>query len=805
MSLRSVLTKKTLQKEIGLLVVLGLGVMFSLFSFLALQAVKRSSEIGLRERLLVAQMTADHVEQYLREDVDTFEGAARSPLIDLSDGDLEPERRLLEGLKDRPRFFSSNFYLFDRTGSVLLAYPPDPEAIGLNMLDFPHMQSTLETGRPQVSGVILDTTTRVPTVSLAVPLRDSAGRVIGALGGSAPISRATFTDVVKGLKIGKTGHTQLLDGNGIVMASTDPGDVLQKSHHRDNLLLLIQRKKATVGTFESEEGLVGHDEIVAFAPLSTVSWGVATQQDAAEAQVAGRQLSRNLLVLSLASLGVTLLVAFVVTKRVLAPIEVLTEATQRIAEGDLDREITSVRQDEIGVLSHAFDAMRVKLKESREEIARWNAELEIRVEDRTRELSCLFEISKALVSTIALEDLPKVVVSKIVEVLQPGLAAALFLRDERGGQLVMSYAQGFDATPLNGLRLEIGEGAPGVVLQSHSARFCRSAFETMAAWNGLSWVNRGRYGQAISDIFWQAQSAICVPLIANEKAIGSLLLWTLHDAKPFQPEDVRLVQALADQVAISVEKARLGREAEEASALRQADALKSQFLSNVSHELRTPLGFIMGYVTTLLRQDARVDAKTRREFLEIIREESDKLAELIDSLLDMSRIESGRLHIEKEPVHLPRLTRRLVRKMEAGASRRFLVEFPPGMPLVNADPRRIEQVLRNLLVNAVKYSPEGSNISVSGVVDGGIAIVKVSDEGRGIPESDLERVFERFYRVETTGSNGVGGAGLGLSICRGIMEAHGGRIWVESKLGQGSTFSFTLPLAAEPVAVGVLG
>jgi PAS domain S-box-containing protein len=229
---------------------------------------------------------------------------------------------------------------------------------------------------------------------------------------------------------------------------------------------------------------------------------------------------------------------------------------------------------------------------------------------------------------------------------------------------------------------------------------------------------------------------------------------------------------------------------------RELDEMKSKLLSTVSHELRTPLASIKGFATTLLRQDVDWDEDTRREFLAIIDEESDRLSELIGNLLDMSRVEAGTLRVEPEPTELrPLIEETLAEFQVMTRAHQFRARDVPSLPLVQADPRRTRQVLRNLVENAVKYSPQGGPITVAAVVGGDSVQVSVSDEGLGIEPEHLDRVFDRFYQVDSASTREVGGAGLGLSICQAIVEAHEGRIWAESDLGAGSTFHFTLPLA----------
>ena len=231
---------------------------------------------------------------------------------------------------------------------------------------------------------------------------------------------------------------------------------------------------------------------------------------------------------------------------------------------------------------------------------------------------------------------------------------------------------------------------------------------------------------------------------------------------------------------------------------KEIDQMKSQLLSTVSHELRTPLASIKGFATTLLRDDVEWDDLSRREFLSIIDEESDRLTELIGNLLDMAQIEAGTLRVEAEHTDLRRIILETVTEFRMMTHvHQIEATLPPVLPAVMADPRRARQILRNLVENAIKYSPEGGSIVVSTQVRNGEIQTSVADQGIGIEEQLLEHIFDRFYQVDNASTRKVGGSGLGLSICKAIVEAHNGRIWVESQPGAGSTFHFTLPLALQ--------
>jgi signal transduction histidine kinase len=226
----------------------------------------------------------------------------------------------------------------------------------------------------------------------------------------------------------------------------------------------------------------------------------------------------------------------------------------------------------------------------------------------------------------------------------------------------------------------------------------------------------------------------------------------------------------------------------------EAERTRSALVASVSHELRSPLTAISGYTDTLLH-DGPWDATTQQEFLEVISLSASRLAALVDNLLDAATLEAGALRLQREPVRVERIAERVLaqRRLLAGACSLHL-ETRPGLPLADADPLRVEQVLANLVDNAIKYSPNGGAIRVRlSLTDDHMLSVSVGDEGIGIPSQHLERLFERFYRVEGS-TRAVKGAGLGLYICRSLVESHGGQIWVQSQVGRGSTFAFTLPI-----------
>jgi signal transduction histidine kinase len=282
-----------------------------------------------------------------------------------------------------------------------------------------------------------------------------------------------------------------------------------------------------------------------------------------------------------------------------------------------------------------------------------------------------------------------------------------------------------------------------------------------------------------------------LPLMVSGRGVGGLVFGRFGGPS-YPPEHIRLAEFVAWHVGQLLENRRMARRIASLEAQRELARMQDEFISTISHELRTPLGFIKGYVTTLLREDAEWEPEKQDEFLEIIDEEADRLRGLIDNLLDSSRLESGILSMTLESTNLAPLIRDAVQRVQAVNKELIVtIRLADDMPIVKVDSTRIAQVLDNLLSNANKYAGD-TKIEISASREGEMVRVEVRDWGPGIEAQHLPLLFERFYRVPGL-SRKVRGTGLGLYICRKIIEAHGGDIGVMSEVGKGTCFYFTLP------------
>jgi two-component system sensor histidine kinase KdpD len=318
-----------------------------------------------------------------------------------------------------------------------------------------------------------------------------------------------------------------------------------------------------------------------------------------------------------------------------------------------------------------------------------------------------------------------------------------------------------------------------------------------------------RFRRVINEKPLKSGSIRFVPLHQNQRVVGVVRLVMVDGLHRFPIERAQINTStdinhraaffwiFLDQAAAMIERARFHREAVQIELLRRTDALRASLLSSVSHDLRTPLASIKAAASSLLQNDIEWDEEAKNSFAQAIEREADRLNRLVGNILDMSRIEGGALKAEKELYPLDALLHDVLGHMQAVLQgREVKVDIPADLPPVPLDYLQIDQVVTNLLENAVRYTAPPSPIEITVQVVDDYVRVSIGDHGPGIPPYDLERIFDKFYRVSGAKrkTTSVMGTGLGLAVCRGLVEAHGGRIWAENRAGGGALFHFTLPL-----------
>ncbi len=287
-------------------------------------------------------------------------------------------------------------------------------------------------------------------------------------------------------------------------------------------------------------------------------------------------------------------------------------------------------------------------------------------------------------------------------------------------------------------------------------------------------------------------SALYLPLVGSTGAIGVVAVRPADGARLLEPDQLHLLESLVHQVALAIERTRLSDAAQQAHVRAETERMRNAILSSVSHDLRTPLAAITGAASTLMNDQGQIDTAARLELSRSIFREADRLDRLLKNLLDMMRIEAGAVQLAKDWHPLEEVVGAALARLEGRLrEHRIQTAFPPDLPLVLVDGVLLEQVMLNLVENATKYAPLGTVIELSASASDQEVIVEVADRGPGVPPGEEARIFDKFYRAQPAREGGVG---LGLTICRGIVEAHGGRIWVEHRTGGGAAFRFAIPL-----------
>jgi two-component system sensor histidine kinase KdpD len=329
------------------------------------------------------------------------------------------------------------------------------------------------------------------------------------------------------------------------------------------------------------------------------------------------------------------------------------------------------------------------------------------------------------------------------------------------------------------------------LVNNYSPRNIDDAAEAAVA----TWVYQHREVAGRSSETLPSAKCLYLPLTTRENIVGVLGLHIVE--RLITPEQRRLMESWAGMAAIAIERVNLSEKAREAALLRESDRLRTALLNSISHELRTPLSSIIGSTSTLLEAEAVYSAEERRELLENIKEGANRMDRVVANLLDTARLESGMMRLKTDWCDIEDIIGAALRRLKDQLVDRVIeVGIDPEAPLLRADCVLVEQVVINLIDNALKYSPPQSPIAINVVHDEQTVKLMVADRGVGIPADDLLRVFDKFYRVQNQEIRAPG-TGLGLSICKGIVEAHGGMIWAENRVGGGVIIGFSLPIAGE--------
>jgi signal transduction histidine kinase len=643
--------------------------------------------------------------------------------------------------------------------------------------------SDVELIQPETDEVAFD---RLYGLGIVVPVMNQAGtRAIGII--RMNILAKRFFEAVTMVKVGKTDHTMLASSDGSLIFC--PVFLIRNHTLRPEFLQAVLQDQPGWTQTLNDVHYGGRLSINGFSPvrlgpdvhpasLSGKQWFIFTSQDPIETYFPLSALQKWIAVCGAIGAVILSFLGIWAAGFIVKPLKNLQMGARLIGYGNLDHRLNIQTGDEIEELSREFNEMAIKLKAS-------YSALEQKVAERTKELSVVNKITRIISSSLDLRLIFEAFTEEITKLLHFDRISVALL-DESGDyiQIRMIGSKGGpliirDSPP----RPKKGT-AVGLVVDKAQPFIRLDAAETRQFVEDRLVIRDG------------FRSYIFVPIISKRKPIGTLNLISRHP-EAYSERNFEILQPIAEQLAIAIETIRLFEQT------KKLDQLKSDFVSKVSHELRTPLTSIKGF-TEILMSYSDVDGKTQHEFLGIINDESERLTRLINDILDLSKIEAGRVEWQIQPVPVADLvehTTKLFGSQAAAKNLQLLIKIPKNLPLVRGDRDQLHQVMDNLLSNAIKFTPSG-RIAIQARQEDAFVKVSVSDTGIGIAREDQSKIFEKFHQLGDIRSGHPRGTGLGLAICREIITRLGGRIWCESELDKGSTFYFTLPVWSKDLRYG---
>jgi signal transduction histidine kinase len=626
------------------------------------------------------------------------------------------------------------------------------------------------------------------TLSLAGTRRDAGVSV-------AEVNLKLIWDVVSQIKVGEHGRAYVVDGQGRLIAHPDISLVLRNTDLSQLAQVQAARARASgkpADQVQEAEEVKGRRVLTAYAPVAPLGWFMFVELPIEEAYAPLYATLYRSVLLLLAGLALASMAGLLLARKMVVPIQALRRGAALIGAGDLSQRIAIKTGDELEGLADQFNDMAGKLQES-------YADLENKVETRTRalaqsvgELRALGEISKAVNSTLDLETVLNTIVSKATQ-LAGTEAGAIYVCDDTTGEFQLRATCGMGAELLAAMTDQHGALSRAVAAAATS----REPQQVPDL--------RDLPPDPVTDMIVRAgyRARLLVPLSAPEGVLGALVVRRMAPGA-FADGTVELLQTFAAQSVLAIQNARLFSEiGEKSRQLEVASQHKSQFLANMSHELRTPLNAVLGYTELILDSVYGDVPEKARATLERIQSNGRHLLGLINDVLDLSKIEAGQLALSLTHYSIQEMVSNVYSAVESLATSKNLalkVELPKDLPPAHGDERRLTQVLLNLVGNAIKFTDTGE-VSIKASTADGAFTVAVHDTGPGIAEIDRGKIFEEFQQADASITKQKGGTGLGLAIAKRIVEMHGGRLWVESELGHGSTFSFTVPIKVAEQAI----
>ena len=769
---------------IGLLVSVGLVASGAIGLYFSYQETRNSLVSLQREKALTAAVRIEH---FLR-DIDSHLGWTTLPLVTASEDPMEHRRIDFIKLQRQASAVTETRHLDGNGREQLMVSRLQMNVVGSN-IDFskdPRFVEPRKTGKTWFGPVYFRKETE-PYMTISIPeARDRPGVTV------VDVNLKFIWDVVSRIRIGQKGIAYVVDDKGFLIAHPDISLVLKKV----DLSSLPQVREALAAKGdpdwkepETALDVNGQRVLSAYAPVAGAGWKVFVEEPESEVFTPLYAAILRTGLLLLAGAAISLLASVVMARRMVEPVRALQRGAEQIGKGDLASQIDIKTGDELEDLAGRFNTMTAQLRES-------YADLEKKVEVRTAELR------EALNQQTATSDVLKVISGSPTDVmpvfeaivrsanqLGEGLNTGLFLYE--GGRLRwVTYAGDLPESSREHLRkrppwLPDRSTMTGrVILAKRIVQI--EDIQTDPEYDAAT--ARAMLGRRV----------LGVPLLREGEPIGVItVMW--KDAGRVPEKFVRLLETFADQAVIAIENVRLFNEIQDKGRqLEVANKHKSDFLANMSHELRTPLNAIIGFSEVMLTGMTGPMADKQKEFVKDIRDSGKHLLGLINDILDLSKIEAGRMELDIARFNLRAAMDNALTLVRGRAERHGIeleTEIHEEVGEYDGDERKFKQIMLNLLSNAVKFTPEGGRVTMSAQRIEGSYVFAVKDTGIGIAAEDQGKVFQEFKQVGTDYARKAEGTGLGLTLTRRLVELHGGQIRLESEPGKGSTFTFNLPIA----------
>jgi len=638
-----------------------------------------------------------------------------------------------------------------------------------------------------------------PYVTVAVAPSEYAAEVT-----AAEVSMRAVGDIISQIPVGRFGSAYVVDSTGQLVAHPDINLVLEKRNMASAPQVTAARAKTTTGADEQAytiaDGLSGGRVLAVHAPVEPLGWVVFIERPVEETLAPLRAPVVRSVAILLLGLLLALAASIFLARRMAAPIRLLQAGAARVGRGELDHRIDIRTGDELQALADEFNQTAAQLQESQRGLEQKVGERTRELERSLEEMRALGEIGRAVSSTLDLDTVLRTIITHAVELSKADAGGTIYEYDEAAGVFEPRASHGVSDEILQSLRdsrIQLGDTTVGVCAVR------RMPVQIVDLEQDLDYRLR--------DFLLRGgvRAVLAVPLLREDRVVGAMVI-RRKTAGEFPPEVLALLQTFAAQSVLAIENARLFKEIREKSdQLEAASQLKSQFLANMSHELRTPLNAIIG-ISEMLRDDA-VDLKREDELepLERVLRAGRHLLALINDILDLSKIEAGKMDIHVESFAIRPLIDDVVQTIAPMAQKNgntLKVECAEDIGTMGADQTRVRQALLNLASNANKFTEGGTvTIGASRSSFGGRdwVTLAVTDTGIGLTPEQMGRLFQEFVQADASTTRKYGGTGLGLAISRRFCQMMGGDIAVASEPGRGSTFTIRLPaqvLVEEPAS-----